>query len=74
MTVVMEPPPAPPAPDPEVGALIDALLGTSTAIAPLPVEDTGRTDCHTCPHERKQHSRIGCLEEGCTCTVTYMDL
>lgn len=25
-------------------------------------------------HPRKLHSRIGCVEDGCTCAVTYMDL
>jgi hypothetical protein len=76
MAVIVKspPPPTPTPPDADVGALIDALLGGAAEISAPPAESVGRAVCHTCPHERKQHSRFGCLEEGCTCAVTYMDL
>lgn len=37
-------------------------------------EASGKTNCDTCRHARKLHSRYGCVEQGCPCTVTYMDL
>lgn len=37
-------------------------------------EASGRTSCDRCGHLRKVHSRIGCVEQGCTCATTYMDL
>lgn len=70
MTIVIEPLPAPPAPDPEVDAFLDALIGPALA-AP---EATGKTNCDECGHTRKLHSRNGCVEQGCACAVTYMDL
>lgn len=27
-----------------------------------------------CGHERTSHSIFGCMERGCSCTKTYMDL
>jgi hypothetical protein len=35
--------------------------------------DSGPTRCIECGHGRTQHSRNGCTEPGCSCTVTYMD-
>jgi hypothetical protein len=39
-----------------------------------PVEATGKTNCDACGHPRRSHSRNGCTETGCPCTVAYMDL
>ena len=38
------------------------------------LDASGHTSCDACGHLRKVHSRIGCVEQGCTCAVTYMDL
>lgn len=69
MTLTLAPP-QPAAPPPG-----DVAAGP---VAALPVPDmSGQTECNSCTHPRKSHSRIGCLHDGkCVygCTVTYMEL
>jgi hypothetical protein len=60
--------------DVEEREYLPAYLAQLADDQPDDPEASGRTSCDACGHLRKVHSRIGCLEQGCTCAVTYMDL